>query len=143
MGSGSVILKLSRNASSKSKTLSKCSRRSSGVLRIWPMRIRLNTISPKSLVEVMPQRFEHALRHVAVLLDGILPNRFAKLLTGQVPFVTRWLSFSLYVLLFALAGGTLHAQAQHLMGVVERFEDQHVRVELVARIFFQQPGNRM
>jgi hypothetical protein len=53
--SGNVILKLCRSPVSKSKTLLKSSRVSSLVLRICPTRIRLNTISPKSPVEVIPQ----------------------------------------------------------------------------------------
>ena len=36
------------------KDVVKCSRRSSAVWQICPMRIKLKTISPKSLVEVMP-----------------------------------------------------------------------------------------
>lgn len=43
------------NAEAKSKTSSKSSRRSSGVLRICPISIRLKTISPKSPVQETPQ----------------------------------------------------------------------------------------
>ena len=52
-----------------SNTLSKSSRVSCLVLCIWPMRIRLNTISPKSPVERHSPALEHVLRHVAVLLQ--------------------------------------------------------------------------
>jgi hypothetical protein len=52
--SGTTMRNSSRNAESKSKTSSKSSRRSCRDLRICPMRIRLKTISPKSLVECMP-----------------------------------------------------------------------------------------
>ena len=85
LASGSVILKLLPQPVSKSNTLSKSSRRSSLVLRIWPMRIRLNTISPKSPVDVHPPTLQHALGHVAVLLERIEANRLAQLLAGQMP----------------------------------------------------------
>ena len=54
---GGVILNSCFKAVSKSNTSSKSSRRSPAVFRICPMRIRLNTISPKSPVVRMPQLF--------------------------------------------------------------------------------------
>ncbi len=50
-----------RNASSKSKTLSKSSRRSSAVFRICPIRNRLNTISPISPVLRIPHELSTVL----------------------------------------------------------------------------------
>lgn len=51
---GGAIWNFLVSPSSKSNTSSKSSRRSSGVLRISPTRIRLKTISPKSLVSRTP-----------------------------------------------------------------------------------------
>lgn len=50
-----LIRKLCVSPALKSNTSSKSSRRSSLVFFIWPMRIRLNTISPKSPVVCTPQ----------------------------------------------------------------------------------------
>ena len=81
-----------RNPSSKSKTWSKSSRRSLSVFRIWPMEIRLNTISPKVAGRVHAPMVEHALGQAAILLDRILANRFAQLLAGDMAVRLRLVS---------------------------------------------------
>ncbi len=139
--SGRVILKLCFRSVSKSNTSSKSSRRSSDVLRIWPMPIRLNTISPKSPVDCHSPAIEHTLGHVAVLFERILANGFAQLLAGQVPFsLARRVLTSGSSSRFRRMFGP---HAQLAMGVVERLEDERVGVDLVAAVFLEQFGDRM
>ena len=64
------------------KDLVKSSRRSLSVLRIWPIEIKLNTISPKSPVCLDAPMVEHALGQAAILLDGVQADRLAELLAA-------------------------------------------------------------